>query len=198
MKLSMLVTQFEQIRMEDNESISDYGAILCEISKNFQSLGYPISNKNLVSKLLRIAHKKFHIRSTAIRKSKYPTTLRFDEIVGNLLAYEMELKNDQLDAKISSPIKSVALKTYEIDIVPQNEKELDENLESNLSNKVNFLSRPGFTRDLLSNPKSFPMILIHLLASNQRPGFTPNHSYSKNINSIKCRVCTCMGQTLCQ
>lgn len=53
----------------------------------------------------------------------------------------MELKNDQLDAKISSPIKSVALKTYEIDIVPQNKKELDENLESNLSNKVNFLSR---------------------------------------------------------
>lgn len=74
----MLVTQFEQIRMEDNESISDYGAILCEISKNFQSLGDTISNKNLVSKLLRIAHKKFHIISTAIRKSKYPTTLRFD------------------------------------------------------------------------------------------------------------------------
>lgn len=141
MKLSMLVTKFEHIRMEDNESISDYGAILCEISKNIQSLGDPISNKKLVSKLLSIAHKKFHIRSTAIRKSKYPTTLRFDEIVGNLLAYEMELKNDQLDAKISSPSKSVALKTYEIDIVPQNEKELDENLESNLSNKVNFLSR---------------------------------------------------------
>lgn len=96
-KLSMLVTQFEQMRMEDNESISDYVDRLCEISNSFQALGDPISNKNLVSKLLRIVQNKFHMRVTAICDSKDPTTLRFDELVGNLLAYEMELKTDQMD-----------------------------------------------------------------------------------------------------
>lgn len=57
-KLSMLVTQFQMMRMEDNESIGDYGARFCEISNNFQSLGDPIINKALFSTLLRTSHLK--------------------------------------------------------------------------------------------------------------------------------------------
>lgn len=30
-------------------------------------------------------------------------------------------------------------------------------------------------------------------SSNQRPGFNPNQSYSKNINSVKCRAYKGMG-----
>lgn len=195
-KLSIHVTQFENMRMDESEFISDYGTRLCEIPNDLASLGDPISNKNLVSKLLRIAHKHFHVKITAIREYKDPTTLRFDELIGNLLAYDMEQKTDQSSAKSSSsPPKTIALKTGEI--VDNSEAEPDTDIEDNsdLSEKVNFLTKR--VKQLAGKDKSAlkPKRLFNnpspSSSNNFRPGFTPNQP--TNINIVKCRVCKGMG-----
>ncbi|GFP97572.1 hypothetical protein PHJA_001901300 [Phtheirospermum japonicum] len=43
-KLRMLATQFEVLRMEENETINSYSANFLDISNECQSLGSPISN----------------------------------------------------------------------------------------------------------------------------------------------------------
>ncbi|GFP82588.1 hypothetical protein PHJA_000401900 [Phtheirospermum japonicum] len=89
-KLRMLATQFEVLRMEENETIDNYSAKLLDISNECQSLGSPISNERLVSKFLRSVMEKFHTKITAIEEAKDTSLMRFGELVGSLKTYETE------------------------------------------------------------------------------------------------------------
>lgn len=51
------------------------------------------------------------MKVTGIHESKDLTALTFDELVGNLIAYEMELKHNEVDTKSSVIPKSIALKS---------------------------------------------------------------------------------------
>lgn len=95
----------------------------------------------LVSKILRTAHKKFDMKVIAIRESKDLTNLRFHELVGNMIAYEMELKRDDVETKSFVLPKSIALKSSESKEVPQTEKDADEDFESSIIEKVSHHSK---------------------------------------------------------
>ncbi|GJV67900.1 hypothetical protein Tco_1483409 [Tanacetum coccineum] len=50
--------------------------------------------KNYVTKFLRELHPKWRAKVTAIKESKYLTSLSLDELIGNLKVYEVRIKKD--------------------------------------------------------------------------------------------------------
>ncbi|XP_075473309.1 uncharacterized protein LOC142504312 [Primulina tabacum] len=90
-KLRMLTSKFERLRMEENETIVEYDRRLREIANEAFSLGDPMSNKRLVSKVLRSLPERFNIKICAIDKSKDTSTLNLEDLISSLRTFEMHL-----------------------------------------------------------------------------------------------------------
>ncbi|XP_073130155.1 uncharacterized protein [Henckelia pumila] len=69
-KRRILTTQFENLRMEESETIDDYERRLRKIENEAIDLGDAISNKRMVSKVLRSLPERFQIKICAIDESK--------------------------------------------------------------------------------------------------------------------------------
>ncbi|GJS74612.1 zf-CCHC domain-containing protein [Tanacetum coccineum] len=77
-KIDLLVQQYEQFTIPEEESIDNEG----------------FSSKNYVRKFLRALHPKWRAKVTAIKESKDITFLLLDELIGNLKVNEVIIKND--------------------------------------------------------------------------------------------------------
>ncbi|CAA0816709.1 Unknown protein [Striga hermonthica] len=93
MRLRLLAAKFETIRILENENISSYTAKLMNIANECYSLGESISNEKLVVKVMRSLPKRFNMMITALDVSKDVTTIRFDDLVGTLKTFEMNLES---------------------------------------------------------------------------------------------------------
>ncbi|CAA0813545.1 Unknown protein [Striga hermonthica] len=101
-RLRLLAAKFETIRMLENENISSYTAKLMNIANECYSLGEPISNEKLVAKVMRSLPKRFNMMITALDVSKDVTAIIFDDLVGTLKTFEMNLEVQDLEEKSAS------------------------------------------------------------------------------------------------
>lgn len=69
----MLTSKYEGLRMEENENITDYDRRLRDIANEAFSLGEPISNQRLVSKVLKSLSERFNIKICAIDEARDTT-----------------------------------------------------------------------------------------------------------------------------
>ncbi|CAA0813554.1 Unknown protein [Striga hermonthica] len=92
-RLRLLAAKFETIRMLENENISSYTAKLMNIANECYSLGEPISNEKLVAKVMRSLPKRFNMMITVLDVSKDVTAIIFDDLVGTLKTFEMNLES---------------------------------------------------------------------------------------------------------
>ncbi|XP_073137632.1 uncharacterized protein [Henckelia pumila] len=69
-KRRILTTQFENLRMEENETIDEYERRLRKIENEAIDLGDAISNERILSKVLRSLPKRFQMKICAIDESK--------------------------------------------------------------------------------------------------------------------------------
>ncbi|KAH6777023.1 hypothetical protein C2S51_008335 [Perilla frutescens var. frutescens] len=106
-KLRLLTSKFENLRMFEDETISSYAEKLCEMSNQSTALGSPISNENMVSKLLRTLPERFNMKISAIEEAHDVGTMSMSEAVSILLTFEMNLQNQ----KANSTSKGTALQT---------------------------------------------------------------------------------------
>lgn len=90
-RLQLLTIKFENMRMNEDESISDFNIILRDISKNSFSLGEKISKEKLVRKILRYLSKKFYMKVTTIEEAQDLSTLKVDELIGYLQTFEVTI-----------------------------------------------------------------------------------------------------------
>ena len=81
-KLQKLITSFEEIKMEEDESFDEFYAKL----KNIVNSAF-----NLIRKVLRSLPERFHTKITAIEESKDINKIPLTELVGNLQTYELGL-----------------------------------------------------------------------------------------------------------
>ncbi|XP_075487957.1 uncharacterized protein LOC142527125 [Primulina tabacum] len=88
-KLRMLTSKFESLRMEENETIVEYDRRLRDIANEAFSLGDPMSNERLVSKVLRFLPERFNIKICAIDESKDTSTLNLEDLISSLRTFEM-------------------------------------------------------------------------------------------------------------
>ncbi|GJV63558.1 zf-CCHC domain-containing protein [Tanacetum coccineum] len=83
-KIDLLVQQYEQFMIPEEESIDNAFAKFNTIITSLKALDESFSSKNCVRKFLRALHPKWRAKVTAIEESKNLTTLSLDELIGNL------------------------------------------------------------------------------------------------------------------
>ncbi|GJV31953.1 zf-CCHC domain-containing protein [Tanacetum coccineum] len=93
-KIDLLVQQYEQFTIPEEESIDNAFARFNTIITSLKALDEGFSSKNYVRKFLRALHTKWRAKVTAIEESKDLTSVSLDELIGNLKVYEVIIKND--------------------------------------------------------------------------------------------------------
>ena len=111
LKLQILTTSFEEVKMEKDESFDEFYAKLKDIVNSAFNLGETIPKPKIVKKVLRSLHKIFHAKINAIEESKDIDKILLTELVGNLQTYELGLTRIEK----SSKSKSMALKAKSSD-----------------------------------------------------------------------------------
>ncbi|GJX03869.1 zf-CCHC domain-containing protein [Tanacetum coccineum] len=108
-KIDLLVQQYEQFVIFEDESIDSAFARFNTINTSLKSLDEGYSSKNYVRKFLRSLHPKRRAKVTTIEESKDLTSLSLD--IRNLKVHEMIIKKDYKIVKAKGEIKSFALKS---------------------------------------------------------------------------------------
>ncbi|CAM8909317.1 unnamed protein product [Rhodiola kirilowii] len=111
-RMETVTTKFENLRMQEDETIADFNTRVIDISNEAFSLGEPMSEETLVRKVLRSLTKRFAMKALAI-KAHDVKTLRLDELMGNLQTHETDMNEEDQFMKN----KSVGLKA-EVSVVP--------------------------------------------------------------------------------
>jgi hypothetical protein len=110
-KIDLLVQQYEQFTIPEEESIDNAFARFNTIITSLKALDESFSSKNFVRKFLRALHPKWRAKVTAIEESKNLSTLQLDELIGNLKVYEAIIKKDfEMVKGKKEQSKSIALK----------------------------------------------------------------------------------------
>ncbi|GJT77588.1 retrovirus-related pol polyprotein from transposon TNT 1-94 [Tanacetum coccineum] len=109
-KIDLLVQQYEQFVISEDESIDSAFARFNTIITSLKALDEGYSSKNYVRKFLRALHPKWRAKVTAIEESKVLTSLSLDELIGNLKVHEMIIKKDSEIVKAKGERKSLDLK----------------------------------------------------------------------------------------
>ncbi|GJW86469.1 retrovirus-related pol polyprotein from transposon TNT 1-94 [Tanacetum coccineum] len=109
-KIDLLVQQYEQFVISEDESIDSAFARFNTIITSLKALDEGYSSKNYVRKFLRALHPKWRAKVTTIEESKDLTSLSLDELIENLKVHEMIIKKDYEIVKPKVERKSLALK----------------------------------------------------------------------------------------
>ncbi|XP_071699623.1 uncharacterized protein [Rutidosis leptorrhynchoides] len=87
-RLQTLKAEFEAARMKDNEKIDNFATKLSEIASKSAALGNIIEETTLVRKILTAIPEKFLNMAATIEQLVDLKTVKFQEVVGRLKAYE--------------------------------------------------------------------------------------------------------------
>ncbi|GJV88723.1 hypothetical protein Tco_1532661, partial [Tanacetum coccineum] len=109
-KIDLLVQQYEQFIISEDESIDSAFARFNTIITSLKALDEGYSSKNYVRKFLRALHPKWRAKVTAIEESKDLMSLSLDELIGNLKVHEMIIKKDSEIVKAKVERNYFALK----------------------------------------------------------------------------------------
>ncbi|GKB19637.1 retrovirus-related pol polyprotein from transposon TNT 1-94 [Tanacetum coccineum] len=110
-KINLLVQQYEQFTIIEEESIDSGFARFNTIITSLKALDEGFSSKNYVRKFLRDLHPKWRAKVTAIEESKGLSSLALDELIGNLKVHEVVLEKDFKIYRVKKErVKSIALK----------------------------------------------------------------------------------------
>ncbi|GJW85685.1 retrovirus-related pol polyprotein from transposon TNT 1-94 [Tanacetum coccineum] len=109
-KIDLLVQQYEQFVISEDESIDSAFARFNTIITSLKALDEGYSSNNYVRNFLRALHPKWRAKVTAIEESKDLTSLSLDELIRNLKVHEMIIKKDSEVVKAKGERKSIALK----------------------------------------------------------------------------------------
>ncbi|GJU31781.1 retrovirus-related pol polyprotein from transposon TNT 1-94 [Tanacetum coccineum] len=109
-KIDLLVQQYEQFIISEDESIDSAFARFNTIITSLKALDEGYSSKNYARRFLRALLPKWRAKVTTIEESKDLTSLSLDELIGNLKVHEMIIKKDSEIVKAKVERKSIALK----------------------------------------------------------------------------------------
>ncbi|KAG7599440.1 Ribonuclease H-like superfamily [Arabidopsis suecica] len=90
-RIDMLASQFENLTMDEMETIEEFSGKISAIASEAHNLGKQYKDKKLVKKLLRCLPSRFESKRTAMGTSLDTDTIEFEEVVGMLQAYELEI-----------------------------------------------------------------------------------------------------------
>ncbi|GJV17418.1 retrovirus-related pol polyprotein from transposon TNT 1-94 [Tanacetum coccineum] len=180
-KIDLLVQQYEQFVIFEDESIDNAFARFNTIITSLKALDEGYSSKNYVRKFLRALHPKWRAKVTAIEESKDLTSLSLDELIGNLKVHEMIIKKDSEIVKAKVERKSLALKAKKesSDEECSTSGSEDEEYAMAVRDFKKFFKRRGrFVRQPRNDKKTFQRSRDDKTGKNDRKCFRcgdPNH-----------------------
>ncbi|XP_031111872.1 uncharacterized protein LOC116015845 [Ipomoea triloba] len=183
-KLQMVQTQFENLKMEEEEDITQFNGRILEIAGEAYNLGEPIPENRLVKKVLRSLPERFMMKVTAIQESKDLNTCKLSDLMGNLKTYELEmLQNKKPNGK------AIALQSKQDTNLDEDTEKMEESIAL-LTKTFNRVLKK-FNKFRNKN-KSF--------SNNQgSPSFAQNQSVNSkkkgnpNLDGIQCYECKGYG-----
>ena len=93
-KLQILTSSFENLKIKEEESISDFKSKLCDIANEAFALGEKYSEEKLVQKTLRSLPKRFAYKVTVIEEPNDVQNMKLEELMGSLRTFEMNLEEE--------------------------------------------------------------------------------------------------------
>ncbi|GJU63056.1 retrovirus-related pol polyprotein from transposon TNT 1-94 [Tanacetum coccineum] len=184
-KIDLLVQQYEQFVIPEDESIDSAFARFNTIITSLIALDEGFSSKNNVRKFLRALHPKWRAKVTTIKESKDLTSLSLDELIRNLKVHEMIILKDSEMARSISERKSLALKAKKESSDNECSTSYSEDKEYAMAvrNFKNFFKRRGrYVRQLSNDKKPFPRSRNEKNGKNERNG----EEYENNTKEEKC------------
>jgi hypothetical protein len=101
-KLQTYRLKFEQLKMNEDETISKYFLRVEELVNAMKGLGEEFDDSLLVQKILRSLPDKFNPKVSAIEELNDLKTLSIDQLLGTLTAYEMRINKDKSSTREAS------------------------------------------------------------------------------------------------
>jgi hypothetical protein len=101
-KLQTYRLKFEQLKMNEDETISKYFLRVEELVNAMKGLGEKFDDSLLVQKILRSPPDKFNPKVFAIEELNDLKTLSIDQLLGTLAAYEMRINKDKSSTRETS------------------------------------------------------------------------------------------------
>ncbi|CAM8966101.1 unnamed protein product [Rhodiola kirilowii] len=96
-RMEMVTSKFENLKMQEDETIADFNTRVLDISNEAFALGEPLSEETLVRKVLRSLTKRYAMKALAVKEANDVKTMRLDELMGSLQTHEMDMnEEDQL------------------------------------------------------------------------------------------------------
>ncbi|CAM8982585.1 unnamed protein product [Rhodiola kirilowii] len=96
-RMEMVTSKFENLKMQEDETIADFNTRVLDISNEAFALGEPLSEETLVRKVLRSLTKRYTMKALAVKEANDVKTMRLDELMGSLQTHEMDMnEEDQL------------------------------------------------------------------------------------------------------
>ena len=85
--------------MKNNETVVEMITRFTKIVNGLEALGKTYKESENVMKILRSLPSKWHTKVTAIQEAKDLTKLPIEDLIGSLMAYEINLENKQQKVK---------------------------------------------------------------------------------------------------
>ncbi|CAM8973968.1 unnamed protein product [Rhodiola kirilowii] len=76
--------------MQEDESIKDFNARVCDLVNEASTLGEALPEEKVVQKILRSLPKRFAMKVTAIEEANNTKTMSWKELIDNLCTYELQ------------------------------------------------------------------------------------------------------------
>ncbi|GJS42884.1 reverse transcriptase domain-containing protein [Tanacetum coccineum] len=191
-KIDLLVQQYEQFMILEEESIYNAFAKFNTIITSLKALDGGFSSKNYVRKFLRVLHLKWHAKVTAIEESNNLTTLPLDELIRNLKVYKEVIKKDFKTVKVKKEqSRSLALKVKKevSDEDSSSSDSEDEEYAMAVKEFKKFFKRRGrFVRQPRGDRKSFQRSRHYSYGKSERKCFRcgdPNHLIGECLKQPK-------------
>ncbi|XP_058003997.1 uncharacterized protein LOC131180662 [Hevea brasiliensis] len=163
-KMDSLIYQYELFKLKSNETISEMYYRFVEIIGGIKSLGKTFTNEELVKKILRSLPKKWLPKVTSLKDSKDLNKVQLDELLGNLIDYEMTLKREQVEEPKKAK-KTMAFKVFSEDSSDEDDEFDEEELalmmrriRKMLFQNKKFIPNRNFKKDKGESSKRDPPI----------------------------------------
>jgi len=132
-KLQRLTTEFEVIRMQEDETFNQFYSKLISIVNSCETLGEPIPPFRVIKIFLRSLPERFKTKVTMLEGKHKLKEKSVEEVVGLLQTYEADmLQSESQKSKIKSLTKSIAFKSSQIDETDSDCNNDDDNVTENM------------------------------------------------------------------
>ncbi|XP_062100592.1 uncharacterized protein LOC133806517 [Humulus lupulus] len=192
-RLRALEKAFENLSMEEEETVAEFHAKLCDISNESYALGKTYSNAKLVRKVLGVLPRKFMSKVTSIEEMRNVEELDLDELIGSLQNYEMSLTRWKKGKRQKDPEKEKD--DISLAFVHKEEKKLISDASEGFTDETLALLTKNYAKFLKKNyKKNFPGGKENGLRRNFGGNNKQTQQFGDKKNrGIQCRECDGFG-----